>query len=163
MALKSSAANRTEATRFTKPSSNKSALSLALPSWAAEAYVVQNVPLQLNGPTGSILQGLSMKGSLPCCWQLQEESAMLRHNVPDYLYWQLRPTGVMLFCAGEVMGQENVFATSLFRNLVLQLSEAVSSSGLYPGLCCILEEVPHLAQGRPGRKNLNRILRVKPV
>ena len=36
MALKSSAANRTEVTRFIKPSSNKSALSLALFTLAAE-------------------------------------------------------------------------------------------------------------------------------
>jgi hypothetical protein len=61
------------------------------------------------------------------------------------------------------MGQESVFATNLFRNLVLQLLEAVSGSGLNPGLCWILEKVPHLVQGRPGRKHLNRILRVKPV
>ena len=88
---------------------------------------------------------------------------MLRHNVPDYLDWQLRPTGVVLFCAGEEMGQESVFASNPFRNLVLQLLEAVSGSGLNPGLWRFLDKMPHLVQGRPGRKHLNRILRVKPV
>ena len=118
-------------------------------------HVVQNVPLQLYRPTGSALQGCSMKGSLPCCWQFQEELAMLRHNLPDYCWRQLRPTGVISLGPGQKMGQESVLATSLFRGLALQLLELVGSSGLYPCPRRLLEEMPTLVQGRPSRQRLD--------